>query len=131
MNNRAESTLMIIVEVIVVIIIVSLTTGIASSYAKGAAITAATTTEDMALMVETLFAIPGDALVEYPLNTSSAYTLVLDNQQVILWSKSNTEVKEARKIYPPAGYSVLGSVEEKPRICLEKKQNTITLRECP
>ena len=131
MNKHAASTLMIIFEVLVVVLIVSLTVNIASKYANSKAITSSILAEDLALMVETLLAVPGDSIIEYPYNTPFPYTIILNNQQVILFDSAVPDSRVEKKFHLPLGYSAEGSVEEKIRVCLEKKSKSIRLRECP
>lgn len=88
------------------------------------------TAEDIRMMIHTLAAVPGDALVNYSYNVSR-FNIVLDSKKVILFEKDDPETKRVvRDFILPSGYTAVGTLKEESRLCLEKKQKTITLRGC-
>ncbi len=130
MKKGSTSILFTIAEVVAVIFIVSMMVVIARSFGSGEAVVKANTANDFMLMINTLVGVPGDALVEYPLNMSE-HILVLSSGQVLVFRRSDPDQQKAiRNFYLPQDYFASGAVEEKARICLEKKYKNILLREC-
>ena len=131
MNKKASSVLVMIFEVLAVLLIVTIAFKIAIGYANSDTITKINMAKDLGLMVNTLVSVPGDVVVTYPYNVS-AYIILFDkNQEIIVMKKNDTPQNQARKkFYLPTHYSASGVLEEKERLCLEKRSTEIILREC-
>ncbi len=130
MNSRAVSPILTIFEMLVVVFIVFLFVSIAKGYAHDETVLKINMAEDLALMINTLVAVPGDAVVGYPGN-SSAYTIIADLSSVLVLRPDEPEINHvSRKFILPEGYVTTGVLEEKERLCLEKKEKIILLREC-
>ena len=132
MNKRAESIIMMIFEILVVLLVVGMFFSIADNYAKSESINKIIYTKELQMMTHTLLATPGDALVEFPYN-SSAYVFIFNEDEVIGYlagERLNEFKKEHQKIYLPEGYSVWGISEEKEKFCLRKFGHEISLGSC-
>lgn len=130
MNKKGESIIMMIFEILAVLMISYILVSIAQSYAESITTVKITAADDIQMMVNTLVAVPGDAVTKYPQNVS-ALTFILDNNGVAVFQKNEPEVKwQVRQFFLPQGYAAEGTLEEKPWLCLEKRNKKIILREC-
>lgn len=133
MNTRANSIIMMIFEIIVVLLVVGMTFFIATSLANSEGVQKIRFTKDISMLVNTMAGLPGDALVEFPQNTSQL-GFVLNNAEMIGFlakEKEMVERREHRKIYLPAGYTASGLVNGEQKICLQKEKKIIELKPCP
>ena len=89
----------------------------------------ASTLEDLETMVNTLVAVPGNALVKYPQNRSD-YTIVLTDNTVTMFKDEPENLRSRRFFSLPVNYSARGVVDQGQQFCLEKIKKTITLRSC-
>lgn len=130
MNNKADSIIMMIFEILVVLLISYILVSIGQSYAESETTLKITAANDIQMMVNTLVAVPGEALVKYPHNVSSL-TFILDNNGIAVFRKGELETKwKVQQFFLPEGYAAEGTLEEKSWLCLEKKNKKILLREC-
>jgi len=134
MNKKGDSILLVLFEVLAVVLIAFTMIRIAQGFASSETVIKQNTAQDIALMVNTLVGVPGDAIVEYPANLSN-YNLVMDSTSITLKSISLPELKKpgvdrTAYFYLPNGYTAGGILEAKSRLCLEKKSKSITLGEC-
>ncbi len=132
MNRKAASILMMIFEILVVILVVYLTTSIASAYGKSETVTKINAAEDLRMMVNTLAALPGDAIVAYPRNMA-LFSFILRSGSIAVFQQTearNENLWVIRTFSLPAGWTAEGTVEGKEKICLEKKDRKILLKEC-
>ncbi len=130
MNKKATNIPLMIFEIIAVVIVVSMMISVANSYAQSDKTLKLGAAEDIRMMVDTLVAVPGEGVVAYPHNLSR-YSLILDSGSITLFEKGESEVLWiTRKFILPEGYTAEGVLEEKERLCLEKKEKRILLREC-
>lgn len=130
MNKKAASLIMILFEILVVILVTFGTMNVAYGYAKSDSILKVNVAEDLRMWVDTLSALPGDSVVEYPKNLS-AYILSLDNKKVMVMRKDDPELKKAeRQFILPVMFTAEGITEDAARVCLEKTKNRLFLREC-
>ena len=145
-NKKASSIILMIIELVVVVLIVGMTFYAARNYAKSETIQKEIITEDLRMMVNALIAVPGDAMVKYPQDTS-AYTFILTSQGVTGYLKGQ-ELQELGKVKKtfflpleeaPAdtttfsqkmAYTASGTVEGEKSLCLEKKNKHIFLKPC-
>ena len=132
MNKRGSSIMMIIFELLVVVMVVYLLTSIAQSYASSTLAAKVQAAEEISMMVNTLVALPGDALVQYP-KSSELFVFTLANDQIVVHEPgAHIDITAAyRSFVLPKDYAAEGTVEKKSNICLEKKSKKIILRECP
>ena len=70
MNQRAMSniTILMLFELLVVVLIVSIALSVSHSYGNSNTLNKIIYTKDLYLMINTLVAMPGDAVVEFPQN---------------------------------------------------------------
>lgn len=118
-------------EVVVVIIVVGIALTFATRLGKPGTINKITAAEDLAMMVNTLIALPGNALVEYP-RDMSFYSLVLTSQKVTIYEGDQTTDRDpvSRSFILPQGYTATKFVKQKARVCLQKEGKTIAIVEC-
>ena len=141
-NKKAASIILMIFEILVVIIVVGMAFFVAKSYAKSETIQKELITEDLRMMVNALVAVPGDATVQYPHDTS-AYTFFLTDSEVIGFVKGEESQELGKvskniflpvadaKVSPPTKiFTASGTVEGKKSICLEKIKKRISLKPC-
>ena len=130
MNTRSSSILMLTFEILVFIGVLILTTSVAQAFAKSETVTKNNAAEDIRQMVYVLAGVPGEALVEYPKDMSK-FNFILRRESIIVFEKDEPDtIRLERKFILPDGYTAEGVVELKSRLCLEKKENKILLREC-
>lgn len=130
MNKKAASILMMIFEILVVVLVVGMVYIYASGLAKGERTEKAILAEEIRMMVDTLVGVPGEAVVEYPYNVSR-YVFILNEEGVSVFKEDEDKDNWAvRKFFLPKGYDASGTLEEEERLCLEKKEKNIRLREC-
>ena len=132
MNKKAASIILMLFEVVVVIVVVGIALTVAARLAKPETISKITAAEDLAMMVNTLVALPGNALVEYPRNMS-LYSLVLTSQKVTIYQGDQTKDSDpvSRPFILPQGYTATKFVKQKASVCLQKEGKTIAIVECP
>lgn len=132
MNTKASLKVLVMVsEVVIVLGIILLLGSTAQAYAKSETVTKINTAEDIRMMVHTLVGVPGDVMVEYPKDVS-AFNAILRPESIAVFQKGDLEIKYlTRLINLPEGYTAEGVLEGKERLCLEKKEHKILLRECP
>ena len=119
-----------IFEVLVILLVVYSMFLIAQGFAEGKTVTKVNMAQDITLMAQTLASISGDALVYYPHNVSE-YTFAADGQSLTVFAKVDPPLRHAiRNLQLPEGYALRGLIEEKERLCLEKKGRVLTVREC-
>ncbi len=122
---------MIVFELLVVIMVIFMTMSIAKTYASSETTRKIILANDIAMMVDTLVGTPGDAIVEYPSETSK-YLFVLNSNSITVFIKNDRESQYVvRHFSLPSGYEAYGTVEGKAKLCLKKENNKITLLECP
>lgn len=130
MNKKGESIIMMIFEIMVVLMISYILVSVAQSFAESITTVKITTADDIQMIVNTLVAVPGESVVQYPSNVS-ALTFILDNNGIAVFQKGDPDVKwQVRQFSLPEGYAAEGTLEGKSWLCLEKKNNKIILREC-
>lgn len=130
MNKKAASIIMIIFELLVVILVVFMTMEVARGMGKSDTVFKINLANDLRMMLDTLVGVPGEAVVEYPYNVSQ-YVVLLGQGKITVFKKGEADVRKViRNFYLPEGYRAIGSLEEKERLCLEKKDKNIFLREC-
>jgi len=85
---------------------------------------------DFGMMINTLVGLPGNAVVEFPQSLGN-YTITLTSSTINVRFGDDSESKIImREFILPQNYDVVGYVVEKERVCLEKKDNQIILKEC-
>lgn len=130
MNKKAASILLWIFEVIAVIAVIVMALWIATKFSDETALRKVNAAEDIAMMVNTLVALPGDALVEYPRDLSK-FTVALTTKYVVIFEKEAKIDGETRNFILPSDYSAVDIVKQKAKVCLKKMGKTISVGECP
>lgn len=133
MNKKAASVPLMIFEVIVVIAVILLTFSIANSFSNSETVQKIKLVEDIALSVNALIGVPGDALMEYP-SQIGLFSLILSSESIsILPAEGTKDLPLTRKFRLPQDYQAItenGVLENSAKVCLGKKGKTITLRSC-
>jgi hypothetical protein len=131
MNKKASSIILILFEIIVVMIVVGGVTELTYGYAHSDTVLKTNAANDLAMMINALVGVPGDAEVEYPANMSK-YSVLLDSHSVMVLKKGDPSGKNVIRTFNlPQGYRAEGVAEELSRICLEKSSVTIRVGPCP
>ncbi len=133
MNKKATSVLFIVFEIIIVVTIIGLSLFFAKNLGESETIAKTNLANNLKMMVETLVAVPGSAVAEYPSpNNVSKYKIMLNSGQVEIFEKAKPEVKSIdRKFFLPQGYLTVGKLDGEKSLCLLKEKKTITLDKCP
>ncbi|MBR9683406.1 hypothetical protein GOV03_02600 [Candidatus Woesearchaeota archaeon] len=130
MDKKGSSIIMIIIELVAVVFVVAMTFSIAQGMAKGERVEKVNLAEDLRMMIDTLIGVPGDVVAEYPANVSK-YVFTLSKNEIRVFQDVKDEVNlVVRKIHLPESYDAHGSLNERARLCLEKKKYDISLRPC-
>src|SRR3989338_4152083 len=125
MVKKGASIILMIFEVLVVVIVAALMISAAKKFGQSDTIVRVTIAEDLALMVNTLVSIPGDAIVKYPINVSK-YTIMLDTTFIEVKNEGESGITtEKRRIALPEAYQGEGIVQLQEWLCLKKKGKTI------
>ncbi len=130
MNKQASSILVMIFEIIVVCIVVYITISIAHAYGSSLLTVKINAAEDIKMMVNTLVAVPGDALVKQPQNVTEFSFILTSNSISVFENEQADQSPAVRAFFLPQGYTAEGSVLRISPICLEKKSKRIILKEC-
>lgn len=129
-NKKGSSVLFIVFEILAVIIIVQAVFQIAANYGDSTTIKKVQMANDLVLMVNQLVATPGNAVIEYP-GDSSEYTVSLYASSVEVSVNSDSDVNIAvRKYSLPKGYQAKGTISKIENLCLKKEGNLIKVEEC-
>ncbi len=130
-DKKGMINLMVLIEVIAVLSISYLAIEKARSLSDSVEVLKETVAEDVRLMLDTLVGVPGDALVEYPLNISS-FNLILKTNVIYVFEPGEPQpLWTAREFYLPQGYIAEGVLEGEEKLCLEKEGRKLLLRKCP
>ena len=130
MNKKAANIILMIFEIIIVVSVASMMISGAHSLAQSDTTIKLGAAEDLRMMADTLIGIPGEAIVAYPQNVSP-YSFILDSGSVTVFKKGESPgIWVTRTFILPEEYSAEGALEEKERLCLEKKNKKVLLREC-
>jgi hypothetical protein len=91
-----------------------------------------TTHEDFRMMIDTLVALPGDAVVKYPEDLSEYNIIIQKDQNRITMFKAGDEQlrKKYKYFFLPDGYEARGLAEQEAEVCLTKTRKTIVLGGC-
>ncbi len=129
-GKKGSSVILPIFELLVVIGIIVLVNIKVQDYNQSQAVIQKKITQDLALMIDTLVAVPGDAWVEYPQDASD-YSFLVSSNKVIVGKGDLTSANRYESSFtPPENYQIGGDVEKKSRICLRKSANIILLESC-
>lgn len=128
--NKKALVITTILELLAVLFIVFILMEVAQAYGESDTVIKINLAEDFRMMVNTLAGVPGEAVIEYPRNLLE-FVLILTQNGVIVSKEGESEVKQViRNYYLPEGYQATGAVKKAKRICLEKKNKVIFVREC-
>ena len=129
-GRKGSSVLFILFEILVVVMIIQTVFQIAAAYGDSTTIKKVQMGNDLVLMVNTLVATPGDAIVEYP-GDSSEYMVSLFQSSVEVSVEGDAEIAYAVRAYSlPKGYTAKGTVNKIEFLCLKKDGRQITVIEC-
>ncbi len=130
MDKKATSIILMIFEVLVVITVIFMTMQVAMGYAKSDTVIKVNAANDLAMMVNVLIGVPGDAIVEFP-GDLSKYIISLDIGSVAVLKEGEPSIKHAiRTFYLPEKHTAEGTVENVRNVCLKKDGYVIILKEC-
>ena len=130
MNNKGISVLIWIIILVGFIFIASMPVIISTSFAKGEIVQKIDTAHDLAMMVNTLVAVPGDVIIEYPRKVKD-YKFVLNSDSILVFSPGDNQLQRVRRTFHlPEGYNADGFVDDKERICFNKIGKRIVLEGC-
>ena len=119
-----------IFEILVVITVIFMTLQVAMGYAKSDTVIKVNAANDLAMMVNVLVGVPGDAIVEFP-GDLSKYIISLDSGSVAVIKEGEPSIKHAiRTFYLPEKHTAEGTVENERNVCLKKDGYVIILKEC-
>lgn len=130
MNKKATSVLVMIFELIAVIAVIAILIGYAKNVAESDSAIKTKTANDLKMMIDTLVGVPGEVIIEYPTKLDNLSLVLVNNQIEVFPTSEPRALKTLKKFYLPPDYSAKGGLKDPKRVCLEKKQKTITLREC-
>lgn len=129
---------MVIFEIIIVITVVWMGFEVATGMANSERVNKALLAEDLSMTINTMVAVPGNVELEYPFNGREEINVSKYNF-VIIGSTNQIEVslpddydinKAKRKFNLPDGYTAAGTVFQQEKICLEKVDKSILLKQC-
>ena len=131
MDKKADSQVLIVIfELLVVALVVFTTVRVAHTYGSSMLTQKVNLAQDIAMMVNTLAGVPGDAVVQYPGNVSQ-FSIILSKKSVTVFEKDDTEAERVtRSFILPEGYDAFGTLQQEPFLCLEKKGKALILRKC-
>ena len=98
MNKKGESVLIMIFEILAVFTVIFLTINIARGFARGETVIKTNIAQDIQMMVDTLIAVPGNALVEYPHDVSN-YVISLDNEKAMVMKPDDPDVRRITRYF--------------------------------
>ncbi len=126
----AARQLMWVFQLLAVVAFGFVAVSIAQAYTKSDFVIKNNLADDIQMMINTLVAVPGEAVVKVPYNTS-AYGLLLTNTEVAIIEGGESRLQwTIRPFFLPKGYHAEGSSASTSHTCLEKKERKITLRGC-
>ena len=130
MNKKAASVIMITFEILVVLLVVYMTVSIGKAYGESDQVTKINAAEELRMMIDTLVAVPGDAIVNYPQEVSK-FSFILTRGSISVFKKGEEEnVWIVTTFFLPENYQAEGTVLEANYICLEKLNKKIILKKC-
>jgi hypothetical protein len=130
MNKKGFSIVFMIIEIIIVVFVVYSTISIANVYGSSKTVNKINLASDIQMMVNTLVASPADAFVEYPGDVSE-YKIFLYQDSVKVYIEGDGENQQITRFFVlPEGYSAVGSLVEKEKLCLKKSSRDLFLEEC-
>ncbi len=130
-DNADFSIGMMLLELIVIIGVVAIIMLYVQDLSSSERVERINIANDLALMVNTLVATPGDAVVQYPTSLEE-YTIILissqtDNQGAIEVI-SDSKKRARAELILPQGIIAGGTHEKKEDFCLRKEKRTITIK---
>jgi len=129
-SKKGEMTLLMTIELIVVISIAFIVFEVSTAYAKSDTVIKVNSADNLGMMVETVVAIPGDIVVQYPKDLSK-FNVLVDANRVLVMLKDDPITKRAQTNFNvPSGYVVRGIVKNKKFICIDKKNKEVLIRAC-
>ena len=130
MNKKAASVIMITFEILVVLLVVYMTVSIGKAYGESDQVTKINAAEELRMMIDTLVAVPGDAIVSYPQEVSK-FSFILTRGSISVFKKGEEEnVWIVTTFFLPENYDAQGTVLEANYVCLEKLNKKIILKKC-
>ena len=133
MNRKGVAVnFMIMFEILVVVLVVGMSFYMASKYSEDEDVQRLVYTKEIALMVDTLLGVPGDAFVKFSSN-ASRFTFILNKGEAvgaIVGEERNELQKDREKFHLPQGYQAEGVVQGEDDVCLQKTGKRIVLGSC-
>lgn len=134
-SKKGASIILTIFELLVIILVVFMAFSRSKDLGESDRVVRQKAVEELVMMVNTLAALPGDAVVEYPGNMTQ-YTIILENNQVAV-GKTTPEGKISagesvvKTLILPTGYEAEGIVQNTEKIYLKKENKKMRLTEKP
>lgn len=130
-SKKGASIILTIFELLVIILVVFMAFSRSKDLGESDRVVRQKAVEEFAMMVNTLVALPGDAVVEYPGNMTQ-YTVILQNNQVAVGRTTpegsiSAGESVVKTLILPAGYAAEGIVQDTERIYLKKEHKKIRL----
>jgi hypothetical protein len=126
MNKRGASIVVFIFEVLIVVGVIAASMGAANRMADSESTKQTQLITNVKMMVDTLISVPGDVVIEIPINMTK-YELTIREDLIEL----NNEKREITAGYIlPARMTAAGSEKNVEKVCLTKKKNFISLSQC-
>ncbi|NQV91185.1 hypothetical protein HQ489_01815 [Candidatus Woesearchaeota archaeon] len=121
---------MLMFEIIIVGLVVFMAFSIAEKFATSQTSNKYNLANDFGLMVNTLVASPGHAIVNYP-GDLTPFNIVLKQNYVEIWEAEGSKSTIKKMFDVPIGYKLSGFTEKQKDVCLEKTlDREIKLRKC-
>lgn len=128
--NKKALVITTVLEMLAVVFIIFMMLEVAAAFGESDTVIKINTAEDLWMMVDILAGVPGEAVIEYPRDVSQ-FVFILTQTGVIISKTGETELKQViRNYYLPDGFQATGAAKNVQRICLEKKNKVIFIREC-
>lgn len=125
-----SSIVLLIFEVLVVVLVIFLMVSTAKAFGESDIAFRTNTVEDLRMMIETLVAVPGDALVTFPHNVS-LYSFVLEERAITILKMGDPQDKAlSRSFNVPHNYHAEGIVSGEKNLCMKKNGRKIRIFSC-
>ena len=131
MNTQGSGIILMVFEILIVVLVVGMTFSVAKAYSGSEGINKILYAGELEMMVNTLAAVPGAAVVEFPYNASS-YVVVFDSSEIRMYLKTEEHtplVWERRQVHLPGEMKLAGVAKGVERLCLTKN-DFISVGDC-
>ncbi len=127
MNKKGAGLIVFILEIVLVVSLISVSSFAAVKLSSDETLVQMNLANDIKMMVDVFIALPGDAVVEIPYNTEK-YVVTLRQKGVEVRIGEELSIKKSYSL--PLEFRAAKKLENVKTICLVKKENIITMKEC-